>query len=172
MNAAKWHKKSTEAGKAGWNKMIHLELCKRLKFYSMDKNYMHKLSLWKPLVGVGVGCILPLCRKAVGVFYSPSWLGTPAKKTKNKNGSITPGQKNSSKKIRNLWILADYNVKIKQSEKLNKHLNEPKKLGDIKVTVILIVNGTLGIVPKNLENTGSIETIQTTLKITGGVFAV
>ena len=45
-------------------------------------------------------------------------------------------------------------MKVKESEKTNKYLDlvrELKKLWNIKVTVIPIVVGTLGIIPKGLE---------------------
>ena len=69
-------------------------------------------------------------------------------------------------------VPADHSVKIKESEKTDKYLNlvrALKKLGNIKVTVILIVVGAFETVPKVLEKRfgeleirGRVGTIQTT----------
>ena len=65
---------------------------------------------------------------------------------------------------------ADHRVKLKESEKIDKHLDlarELKKLWKMKVTVITIVIGVLGIVTKGLvqgheelDISGRVETIQ------------
>ena len=83
----------------------------------------------------------------------------------------------SQQKKRTCWIvdfaiLADYRVKLKESEKRDKYLDlarELKKLWNKKVTVIPIVIGALGAVTKglikrleDLERRGWEETIQTT----------
>ena len=50
-------------------------------------------------------------------------------------------------------VPADYRVKIKESKKRDKYLDlarELKKLWNMKVTMILIVVGALGIIPKRL----------------------
>ena len=67
-------------------------------------------------------------------------------------------------------IPADYKVKIQEGKKRNKHLDHPrklKKLWNIRVTMIIVIVGVLGMVPKGLErrlkklkNTG--RTIHTT----------
>ena len=51
-------------------------------------------------------------------------------------------------------VLADYWVKIKESEKMDKYLDlaiELKKLWNIKVKLIPVEIGVLGTVPKSLE---------------------
>ena len=54
----------------------------------------------------------------------------------------------------NFAVLADNWVKLKESEKRDKYLDlakELKKLLNIKVTEIPIVNGAIGTVPKSFE---------------------
>ena len=57
-------------------------------------------------------------------------------------------------KIVNIAIPADQWIKLKESEKKNKYLNLArelkKKLWNMKVTIILIVNGAYGTVTKAL----------------------
>ena len=67
-------------------------------------------------------------------------------------------------------VPADHRVKVKEGKKLDKYLDfarELKKLLNMKVTVIPIVVGDFGMVPKSLEEKlveqevrGRIETIQ------------
>ena len=76
-------------------------------------------------------------------------------------------------RIADFAVPADHRVKFKESEKKDKYLDlawELKKLWNMKVTVISIVIGALGTVTKelvkglkNLEITGGVETIQTTV---------
>ena len=78
-----------------------------------------------------------------------------------------------NKRKRTCWILdlavpADYKVKIKWNKKRNKYFDlarELKKIWHMKVTVVPIVIGTLGMIPKGLgweelEIGGWAETIQ------------
>ena len=68
-------------------------------------------------------------------------------------------------------VPVDHRVKLKESEKRNMYLDlarELKKLWNMKVTIIPIVIGALGIVPKGLvqglkdmEIRGRVECIQT-----------
>ena len=58
-------------------------------------------------------------------------------------------------------VLADHRVKLKESEKKDKYLGNWKKLWNMKVMIIPIVIGALGIITKgliqgleNLEITG------------------
>ena len=72
-------------------------------------------------------------------------------------------------------ILAENGVKLKESLKRNQYFDlasEQKKLRNMKVTVIPIVIGVLGTVPKGLESRleeleirGRMETIQTTASL-------
>ena len=69
-------------------------------------------------------------------------------------------------------VSANSRMKIKESEKIDKFLDltsEQKKMGSMRVTVVLIVIGALGTVPKiffkniaELEIRGQIETLETT----------
>ena len=69
-------------------------------------------------------------------------------------------------------VPADHRVKLKENEKMDKYQDlarELKKLWNIRVKVIPIVDGALGTVPINLEKEmeeleikGRIETIQAT----------
>ena len=73
-------------------------------------------------------------------------------------------------------VPADHRVKIKESEKEDKYLDlarEQRKLWNMRVTVITIVNDALELVPKGLESglekleiRGQIETLQITALLT------
>ena len=73
-------------------------------------------------------------------------------------------------------VTEDHRVKLKESEKKNNYLDVARKLKkqwNIKVTIIQIVIGDLGTVPKGLiqaqedsEITERVETIQTTELLT------
>ena len=75
-----------------------------------------------------------------------------------------------------LAFLIDHKVKLKESEKRDKYLDlvrEPRKLWNMKVTIIPIVNGTLCTVIKglvkgleDLKIRGQMETIQTKALLT------
>ena len=72
----------------------------------------------------------------------------------------------------NFVVPSDHKVKIKERKKISKYLNlirELKKLWNMRVTVIPLVIGALGTVPKGLERglveleiRERIETIETT----------
>ena len=54
-------------------------------------------------------------------------------------------------------ILADYNVRLKESEKRNTYLDLPKKLWNMKVTVIPVVIGAPGTNPQKIgKRTGGL----------------
>ena len=62
-------------------------------------------------------------------------------------------QKKRTCKIVDFAVPADHRIKLKESEKKNKHLDlasELKKLWNMEVTVIPIVNGALGTVTEGL----------------------
>ena len=75
-------------------------------------------------------------------------------------------------KIVDLAVSADHRINLKESEKKDKYLDlarELKKLWNMKVTIMPIVIGALGTIPKgllkgleDLEIVGRVETIQTT----------
>ena len=75
----------------------------------------------------------------------------------------------------NFAVPADHRLKLKESEKRNKYLDlarelkKKQKLCNMKMTVILVVAGELGTIPKglvrgleDLEIRGQVETFQTT----------
>ena len=72
----------------------------------------------------------------------------------------------------NIAVPADYTIKLKECQKTDKYIDlarELKKLWNMKVAIIVIVIGALGIVTKGLlkgleglEVGGHVETIQTT----------
>ena len=76
-------------------------------------------------------------------------------------------------------IPVDHRVKIKKRKKSEKYLdlaNELRKLGNMSLTVIPIVIGSLGTVPKGLERGreeleigGQIENIQTSTFLTSAI---
>ena len=81
-------------------------------------------------------------------------------------------KKKKKKKHSQSSVSADHRVKMRESEKVNRYLDlarELKKLWNMRVTVIPIVIGALGMVPKcseerldELKFRGRIETIKTT----------
>ena len=79
-------------------------------------------------------------------------------------------QKKRTCHIVDFAFLADYRVKIKESEKRDKYLDLARELKNLwKVMVISVVIGALGTIPKglikrleDLEIRGQVETIQTT----------
>ena len=89
-----------------------------------------------------------------------------AKQNKTKQNKTKP------RRIVGLAVLVDHRVKLKESEKRDKYLDlarELKKLWDVKVTVIPIIIGTFGTIPKGLVKgledlliRGQVETILTT----------
>ena len=136
--------------------MIHLELCKKLKFDHTNKWYMHN-------------------PESVLENGTHKLFWDFAIQTDHQNfGQTTRSYNNKQKKNENLKNcgLCRAGVKIKECEKRNKYLDlarELKKLSNRKMTIIPIVIGTLGTVTKglgqgleDLEITGRVETIQTT----------
>ena len=67
---------------------------------------------------------------------------------------ISNNKKKRTCRIVDFTVPMDHRVKIKESEKRDKYLDlarELRKLLNIKVTVITVVIGALGTVPKGLE---------------------
>ena len=73
-----------------------------------------------------------------------------------RNDSQQQDQKQKKKRtcrIVNFAVLADYRVKLKKGKKIDKYLDfvrELKKLWNMRVTVIPVVVGTHGTIPKGL----------------------
>ena len=121
-------------------RVIHWELCKRLNFGHSTKWYMHKP---ESVLKNGIHKILwDLQIQTDHVILS-----------KRQDLVLI------NKKKRTCWLVdfavpTNYRVKIKESEKIDKYLHiarEVKRLWNMKVTVILIVIGALGMVTKGLE---------------------
>ena len=114
-------------------KMILRELCKKLKFHHIGKGYMHKPE-W----------ILENEMHKILWKIQTDWKTRLRIIKQNKRTYHLVG----------LSIPTDHWVKIKESKKVDKYLDfvrELKKLWNMKVTVIPIVVGALGMVPKGLE---------------------
>ena len=85
---------------------------------------------------------------------------------------IIINKKERTCRIVDFAVPADHRLKLKEGEKRDKYLDlawKMKKLCNLKVTIIPIVIGALGTVPKglvqgleDLEITGRVETVQTT----------
>ena len=116
-------------------KVIHWEFCKKLKFDSTSIWCMHK-------------------QKSVLKNATHRTLRNFEIQTDH----LIPAGRPDKKKKKNLRtdfvVAACYRMKIQESEKRDKYLNfvwELKKLWNMRVTVIPIVIGTLGTVPRCLE---------------------
>ena len=113
-------------------RVIHWELCKRVEFDDIEKWYMHKTEF---IIENEMHKILK---------------DHPTKSRKFNRVLI----KKKTCHLQDFLVQADYRVKVIEGKKLDKYLGlawELKKLSSMKVTVILIVIGALGTVPKNLE---------------------
>ena len=126
--------------------MIHLELCKKLKFEHITKWYMHK---WWFLVENATHQIL-------WEFERPTIHLSPIRRPDQ--GIVTPPQKKKKKRKENLpncrlCRLGRPKSENKRKQKIDKYLNlarEMKKLWIMKVTAVSIVIGALRMVPSGL----------------------
>ena len=154
--SSKWAQKEYKTWHDWVGKVIHWELCKKLKFDHMNKwymdnpesvleNEMHKL-LWNFKIQTDHQILT-------------RW------------PDLIIMKKRRTCRIVNFAVPADHRVKLKECEKRDKYLNltrELKKLWNMKVTIIPIVIGALGTVTKglvqgleDLEIKGWVKTIQT-----------
>ena len=136
-------------------KVIHWELCKKFKFDHMNKYYMHNPQ--------------SALEKEMNKFLWDFEIQT--------DRQISARRPDQQKKKRTCRIVdfaapADHRVKLKEGGNRDKYLDlarELKKLWNMTVTVIPIVVGALGTIPKglvkgtkDLEIREQVETIQTT----------
>ena len=142
-------------------KVIHWEMCKKLKFDHANKWYMHN-------------------PEAVLENDTHKLLWDFNIQTNHQISARRPDLIiiNNKKKKKKIWkivgfaVPADHRIKLKECEKRDKYLNlarELKKLWNMKVTIITIVIGVFGTVTKgllkgleDLEVSGRMETTQTT----------
>ena len=135
-------------------KVIHSELCKKLKFEHTTKQYSHKPEsvlenethkiLWD--FAIQTDNWIPTRR--------PDWVIINKKRKKKKKE-----KKRAYRKV-DFAFPANHRVKIKEKKKTNKYFNlarELIKLWNMKVTVIPIVIGALGMVPKEGWNICKLE---------------
>ena len=147
-------------GETRWvGKVIHWEMCKKLKFDHTNKWYMHNPApviendTHKLLWDFDIYTCLILARR-------PDLLKINKKKKKR------------ICKIVDFAVPADHRIKLKECEKKDKYVDlakELKKLWNMRVTIISIVIGAFGTITKgllkgleDLEVGGRVETIQTT----------
>ena len=139
-------------------KVIHWEVCEKLKFDSTNNWSMHNQE----------SVLKNETQKTPLGFWDTNW---------SPNLRQTTRPSDSHKKKRTCWVVdfgvpADNRVKLKENEKRNKYLDfarEFKKLWNMKVTVIPIVIGALATVTKaliqglgGLEISGRVKRIETT----------
>ena len=140
-------------------KVIHWEICKKLKFDHTNKWYMHNPSsvlendthklLWD--FDIQIDDLISVRRPDL----------------------IIINLKKRTYKIGDFVLLVDHRIKLKGSEKKDKYLDltrELKKPWNMKMAIILIVIGAFGTVPKgllkgleDLEIRGRVETKQITI---------
>ena len=140
------------------SKVIHWEMCKKLKFDHTNKWYMHNPA--------------PVLENAT---HKPLWnfnIRTDHLIPARRPELIIINKKERTCKIVDSAVPADHRIKLKECEKRDKNLDlarELKKLWNMQVTIIPIVIGTFGTVTKGLlkgleylKVGGWVETIQTT----------
>ena len=138
-------------------KVIHWEMCKKLKFDHTNKQYMHnpapvqENNTHKLLWGFDIQTdhLIPARRQVPIIIYIKTIF-----------------------KIVDFAVLADPIIKLKEWEKKDKYLDlarELKKLWNMKVKIVTIVSGAFGKITKglfkgleDLEVGGRVETIQMT----------
>ena len=136
-------------------KVIHWELCKKFISDHTNKWYIHNPeSVLRNETHTPLGF----------------WNANGSRNLSQTTGPYNNQQQQQKRVLAELW--SDYKVKLKENEKKDKYQNlagELKKLWNMKVTVIPIVIGALGIVAKGLlkgleglEIRGRVETVQVT----------
>ena len=139
-------------------KVIHWEICKKLKFDNTNKWYMHNPT---PVLENAT-------HKLLWDFNIQKDHIIPARRP----DLIIINKKKRTCKIVDFAVPADHRIKLKECEKRDKYLDfamELKKLWNMQVTIIPIVIGAFGTVTKgllkgleDLEVGERVETIQTT----------
>ena len=138
-------------------KVIQWEMCK--KFVHTNKWYMHNSA---PVLENDT-------QTPMGLWHTH---GSPNHGQMTGPNNYQQEKKKRICKIVDFAVPADHRIKLKECEKKDKYLDlarELKKLWNMKVTIIPIVNGLFGTVTKgllkgleDLEVGGRVETIQTT----------
>ena len=135
-------------------KVIHWELCKKMKFHHMNKWYMHNPE----------SVLENETHKLLWDFN----IQTDHQILAKRPDLIIINTKKTTCRIVDFAVPVDHRVKLKECEKSNKYLDlvrELKKLWKMKVMIVPIVIGALGTVIKGLvQRLGDleVETIQTT----------
>ena len=137
------------------SKVTHWKMCRKFQFDHTNKWYMHNPA---PV----------LENDSHKLFHIQTDPLIPARRP----DLIIINKKTRICKIVDFTVPADHRINLKESEKKDKFLDlarEIKKLWNMKVTIVPIVIGALGIVTKgilksleDLEIGGRVETIQTT----------
>ena len=137
-------------------KVIHWELCKKLNFHHATKWYTHKPE----------SVLENETHKILWDFEIQMDHQIPARRP----DLVVINKKERTYHLVDFSATEDHRVKLREIEKEDKYLaRELKKLWNMRVKVVPIINGALGTVPKDLEKSlselvikGIIETIQTT----------
>ena len=140
-------------------KMIHWEMCRKFQVDHTNKWYMHNPA---PVLEND-------SHKLLWDFSIQTYHLIPAR---TPDLIILNKKKKRICKIVDFAVPVDHRINLKESEKKDKYLDlarELKKLWNMKVMIVQIVIGALGIITKgllksleDLEFTGRVETIQTT----------
>ena len=149
---SKWAQKEYKTRHDWVGKVIHWELCKKLKFDHANKWYMHNPATFLENETDKLLWDFKIQTDHLISARRPDLIRTC--------------------RIVNFAVPADYKVKLEEGKKKDKYLDltrELKKLWNMKVTVIPIVVGALGTVTEgllkgleDLEIRERVETIQTT----------
>ena len=139
-------------------KVIHREICKKLKFDYTNKWYMHNPT--------------PVLEKDTHKLLWDFNIQTDHLMPARRPDLIIINKKKRICKIVDLAVPADHRINLKESEMKDKYLDlarELKKLWNMKVTIVLILIGAFGTITKgllkgleDLEVCGRVETIQMT----------
>ena len=142
-------------------KVIHWEMCKKLKFVHANKWYMHNPA---PVLENDMHKLLWDFNKQADHLIRAR---RPDLTIINKKKRIC--------KIVDFAVPADHRINLKEWEKKDKYLNlarELKKLWNMKMTIVPIVIGALGTITKgllkgleDLEVSGRVKTIQMTAQL-------
>ena len=139
-------------------RVIHREMCKKFNFDLTNKRYIHNPE-----------------HVLKNNTYKLLWdfeIHSDYRISARRPGQIIINKKKRTCKIVDFAVQADHRIKLKECEKKDKYLDlarELKKLSNMQVTIVPIVIGAFGTVPKgllkwleDLEVGGRVETIQTT----------
>ena len=126
-------------------KVIHWEMCKKLKFDHMNKWYMHNPE--------------SILENVTHKLHRDFEIHTDHLTSARRPDLIIIYKQKRTRRIVDFIVPTDHRVKLNKSEKKNKYLDfarELKKLWNMKVTVIPIVNGALSSNQRNGSGTGGL----------------